>query len=52
MPIICADKKGPDRPRIYTDTAIECALVVRTVFHLSLCATQGFLESLDRLMGW
>ena len=33
------------RPRIHSDTAIECALVVRAVFHLSLRATQGFLQS-------
>ena len=39
------------RPRIYSDTAIECALVVKSVFHLSLRATQGFLESVVRLMG-
>ncbi len=26
------------RPRIYADTAIECALIVRAVFHLSLRA--------------
>ena len=39
------------RPRIYTDTAIECALVVKAVFHLSLRATQGFLESVVKLMG-
>ncbi len=24
------------RPRIYSDTAIECAVVVKSVFHLSL----------------
>jgi hypothetical protein len=39
------------RPRIYADTAIECALVVRAVFHLSLRSTQGFLESVVALMG-
>lgn len=39
------------RPRVYTDTAIECALVVKAVFHLSLRATQGFLESIVKLMG-
>ena len=39
------------RPRIYADAAIECALVVKTVFHLSLRATQGFLESVVELMG-
>ena len=36
--------------RLYADTAIECAIVVKSVFHLSLRATQGFLESLVRLM--
>lgn len=41
---------GRGRPRIYTDTAIECALVVKAVFHLSLRATQGFLESVVKLM--
>jgi len=39
------------RPRIYTDTAIESALIVKAVFHLSLRAAQGFLESVVRLMG-
>jgi hypothetical protein len=43
--------QGRGRPRIYSDTAIECALVVKTVFHLSLRTTQGFLESVVRLMG-
>ena len=43
--------QGRGRPQIYSDTAIECALVVRAVFHLSLRATQGFLESVVRLMG-
>lgn len=38
------------RPRVYADTAIECALVVKAVFHLSLRATQGFLESVMKLM--
>jgi len=42
---------GRGRPKFYTDTAIECALVVPTVFHLSLRATQGSLESVVRLMG-
>ena len=43
--------QGRGRPQVYTDTAIECALVVRAVFHLSLRATQGFLDSVVRLMG-
>jgi hypothetical protein len=42
--------QGRGRPQVYSDTAIECALVVRTVFHLTLRATQGFLESVVRLM--
>jgi IS5 family transposase len=36
---------------LYADAAIACALVVKVVFHLSLRATQGFLESVVRLMG-
>jgi hypothetical protein len=39
------------RPRVYADTAIECALVLKAVFHLSLRATWGFLDSVVRLMG-
>lgn len=38
------------RPRLYSDAAIECALVVKAVFHLSLRSTQGFLESVVNLM--
>ena len=38
------------RPQLYSDTAIECALVVKAVFHLSLRATQGFLDSVVRLL--
>jgi len=35
---------------LYADTAIECAVVVESVYHLSLRATQRFLESVVRLM--
>ncbi len=45
----CVGVRG--RPRIYTGTAIECALAVKTVFNLSLRATQGFLASVVKLMG-
>ena len=38
------------RPRLYSDTAIQCALVLAAVFHLSLRSTQGFLASLVELM--
>jgi len=46
-------QSGPrgGRPRFYAGTTIECALVVKAVFHLSLRATEGFLESVVRLMG-
>ena len=40
----------PGRPKVYTDAAIECALILKSVFHLSLRATQGFLESVVTLM--
>jgi hypothetical protein len=42
--------QGPGAPRLYSDLAIECALVLKTVFHLSLRATQGFLSSVIELM--
>ena len=38
------------RPRLYADAAIECALVIKAVFHPSLRATQGFLQSVVTLM--
>ena len=37
-------------PRIYSDTAIHCALVVKSVYGLSLRAVQGFVSSVMRLM--
>ena len=48
-----AHQSGPrgGRPQLYSDTAIECALVVKSVFHLSLRSAQGFLESIIDLMG-
>jgi IS5 family transposase len=36
---------------IYSDTYIELALTIRTLFHLTLRATQGFLEGLVVLLG-
>ncbi len=43
-------RSGPGTPMIYSDTAIQCALVLKSVFHLSLRATQGFLDSVVDLM--
>jgi len=44
------DSDGPGRPRVYADSTIECALPLETVFHLSLRATQGLLESVLALL--
>jgi hypothetical protein len=41
---------GPGAPRIYADLAIECTLVFKSVYHLSLRAAQGFLASVVELM--
>ncbi len=43
-------RSGPGTPKIYSDTAIQCAVVLKTMFHLSLRATQGFLGSVVELM--
>src|SRR5215813_3469073 len=41
---------GPGAPRVYSDLAIECALVFKSVYQLSLRAAQGFLSSVVELM--
>jgi hypothetical protein len=41
---------GPGAPRVYADLAIECALVFKPVYHLSLRAAQGFLSSVVELI--
>src|ERR1041385_8649193 len=43
-------RQGPGAPRIYSDLAIDCALVFKSVYHLSLRAAQGFLSSVVELM--
>ena len=45
-----APAAGPGAPRLYADLAIECALVLKSVYHLSLRAAQGFLSSVVELM--
>src|SRR5215510_3568017 len=40
----------PGAPRTYSDLAIECALVFKSIYHLSLRAAQGFLSSVVELM--
>lgn len=39
------------RPREYSDDAILCALLIRTVYHLPLRAVEGLLLSLVSLLG-
>lgn len=36
---------------VYSDTAIQCLLTIRAVFHLPLRATQGMAQSIFELMG-
>jgi len=45
-----APAAGPGTPRVYADLAIECALVFKSVYHLSLRAAQGFLSSIVELL--
>src|SRR5262249_12441362 len=42
--------QGPGAPRLYADVAIECTLVLKAIFYLSLRATQGFLSSVIELL--
>src|SRR5512135_452425 len=59
---VCVDQEALDAwhyqgpPRwgaqfIYSDTAIQCLLTLRVVFHLPLRATQGLAHSIFQLMG-
>jgi hypothetical protein len=41
---------GPGAPRVYADLAIECTLVFKSVYRLSLRAAQGLLSSVVELM--
>jgi hypothetical protein len=46
--------QGPPRwgaKFVYSDTAIQCLLTIRAVFHLPLRATQGMAQSVFELMG-
>ena len=42
--------KGPGAPKVYSDTAIQCARVLKSVFQLSLRSTQSFASSLLELL--
>ena len=40
---------GACAPRIYSDTAIHCAVVVKSLYRLSLRTAQGFVSSVESL---
>lgn len=42
--------EGRGRPEEFSDAAIECCLVLRSLFHLPLRATQGFVEGMIQLL--
>jgi hypothetical protein len=39
------------RPKVYSDVAIECCLILRSLFKLSLRQAQGLVESLFKMLG-
>lgn len=41
----------PGRPKVYSDTAIEAALVLRAIYRLALRQTQGLMQSIVELLG-
>src|SRR5271169_3780528 len=45
-----AHSSAPGRPKVYADAAIEWAVGLKSVFHLSLRATPGFLGSVVTLL--
>jgi IS5 family transposase len=42
---------GRGRPEEFSDSAIECCLVIRSIFRLPLRGTQGFVEGMIHLLG-
>ena len=42
---------GPGRPHIYSDQAIRCGLMIKSVFHVALRALQGLIQSLIKILG-
>lgn len=41
----------PGRPDVYSEAAIRCGLVIKTVFRATLRALQGFIQSIFQLLG-
>jgi hypothetical protein len=47
---LSTERGGRGRPRLYTDAAILCALLMKEVYHLPLRSTQGLVRSILYLM--
>lgn len=45
------EHEGRGRPEKFSDAAIECCLLLRSIYHLPLRATQGFIQGLVGLLG-
>jgi hypothetical protein len=39
------------RNQTYSDTVIQCCLMIKSLFHLSLCMVTDFVQSLIKLLG-
>jgi hypothetical protein len=47
-----APSKGKQgRNQTYSDAAIQCCLMIKSLFRLSLCMVTGFVQSLIKLCG-
>ncbi len=44
------ERQGRGRPEEFSDAAIECCLLLRSLYHLPLRATQGFIEGMVSLL--
>jgi len=43
--------KKPGRPHVYSEDAIRCALLIKSVFHVALRQLQGLIVSLIKMLG-
>ena len=47
--MVCTSKSKQGRNHTYSDTAIQCCLMMKVLFHLTLRMVTGFVQSLIRL---
>ena len=47
---LAKESKGMGRPRVYSNDAILCALMIKAVYRLPLRALEGFLNSIFALL--